>query len=1031
MWNWLQSRGSAWVIRAIAAVSVLAVVIMVAVVLLNREAPPAIGTTLVQESVTDSSYNGRIVLTNPEATAVQDWTVELELPGSSKITKFWDSAMSQSGTTYTFTGLTSTRRIEPGSAVSFGFSVEGTDKPTACRLNSAPCAAPKDDQSPTPPGDLRVAGVTVSSVSLAWDEAVDNLVVVAYKIYGGTDDSTELMAGSPQTDAVVTGLTPGTPYQFKVTAIDAGGNESPAGKPVTITTAGGSDTEKPSPPTDVRVVSKAATSVQLSWKAGDDNETVGEYRVYVGREVVGVSGSLGAKITGLNDGGTYKFEVVAVDAAENESKRSDPVTVTLSGADPTPSATKTRSTSKPTGPPGGVLLSKGKTATASSEGATPEGKPEYGPERALDGDPATRWASKRNIDPSWLRIDLGGKARLSRVKLTWDKSCAIAYAIETSDDGTVWKSIYTTTSGDGEVDEVEVGGVGRYVQVVGKTRCRPDWGYSLQELEIYGSLDTDSNGSDKTPPSVPKELTLGVVTDSTVGLSWTASTDDVAVAGYDVYHDGNLLRSVPAPSVAVALEGLSPNTKYRFTVLARDAAGNTSQASNMVPATTTDDGDTSAPDEKGPLRTTSVTPNSVTLKWDEAVDNGGKVVYDVYVGGAKVGTVEGTCVVVTGLAASTIYKFHVKARDDAGNNSPATNTVTVKTAANGSKPQAGTSAEPTPGDSPRPPGGQPGGNRIGQVSTIATDIKIPWGVTFLPSGDALVGERDTFTIYRVTAKGDKHKVGRVPNAQETGGEGGLLGLALSPAYASDKMLYAYHTASSGNQVVRMRYDNDQLGEPEVILTGIAKNRFHNGGRIIFGPDKLLYIGTGDAQSSNNAQNKGSLNGKILRVTPDGKPAPGNPFGTAVYSMGHRNVQGLWFDAQGRLWASEFGNSEKDEVNQIQPGKNYGWPTCEGKCGKSGFVDPAHEWPVAQASPSGLCIVGDAIFMASLRGTRLWRMRIDGSGVTDVKAYFIGTYGRLRTVLPAPDGSLWLTTSNTDNNGRPGDGDDKILRIALE
>ena len=197
----------------------------------------------------------------------------------------------------------------------------------------------------------------------------------------------------------------------------------------------------------------------------------------------------------------------------------------------------------------------------------------------------------------------------------------------------------------------------------------------------------------------------------------------------------------------------------------------------------------------------------------------------------------------------------------------------------------------------------------------------------------------------------------------------------------------------------MHFENDHLGAPEVILSGIPRNEFHNGGRIIFGPDKLLYIGTGDAQNENNAQNKSSLGGKILRITMDGKAAPGNPFGSPVFTYGHHgNVQGLWFDSKGRLWASEFGNSEKDEVNLIEAGKNYGWPECEGKCGRAGFVDPEHDWPVAQASPSGLCIVGDVIFMASLRGTRLWRMEISGSTVDNVKAYFVGTYGRLRTIL---------------------------------
>ncbi len=1068
MWQRLYDyRRSSWWIRVVAALSVLVLAgIAVYAVVGGGAGSPKLGTVLVQESVTGSGYTARLVLTNTDAATTTGWTVDLEMPAGTTIVRYWDADMTADGNRYTFASVAQNGEVAPGAMVSFGFTTQGQGTPVDCRVNGGTCVAPADATAPGTPTNLRVTGAAVSSVTLSWDAAQDNLGVVAYRIYGapdgaGTGDNAPMLAATEKDGTTVSGLTPATAYTFAVSAVDAAGNESPLGDPVRISTAAGDDTSGPSAPSQLRVTGKTATTVRLAWGAAVDNRSVAEYRVYQGADVLGVSTSLSAQVSGLTAGSTHTFAVVAVDDAENESAHSNPVTVTTdaAGATATPSAPGSPTSSAsptltytaapsaaPAGPvdPGTPLLSRGRPATASSAGASADGKPVYGPERAVDGDPATRWASLRHVDPSWLRVDLGGTARLSRVKLSWDQSCAKRYSIQTSADQVVWQTIYTTTKGDGGVDDVAVGGVGRYVQVVGEERCRPDWGYSLQEFEVYGTVDGAAVGgaADKQAPTPPKKLAAGAPTSSGVALSWAASTDNVGVVGYDIYHDGNLLRSVAGGTTTTTLTDLAPNSAYRITVLARDKAGNASQASNMVPVTTLADGDTAAPSGDTRLRATSVTASSVTLEWQAAQDNGDAVSYDVYVGGTKVGTVATTLVVLSGLAADTDYQLSVKARDAAGNNSPASNTVDVTTRANGAAPApvtrpnptwAPTPARTTPSRATPSPSSSPGGQgtRIGQVTTVTTGLRIPWGMAFLPDGDALVGERDTFTIYRVTPSGQKTMVGKVPGVTSTGGEGGLLGLALSPRYATDKMLYAYHTTGSDNRVVRMRYDAGQLGAPQVILSGIPRNRFHNGGRIIFGPDGMLYIGTGDAQSSANAQNKASLGGKILRITPDGKPAPGNPFQSPVFSYGHRNVQGLWFDSAGRLWASEFGDSSKDEVNLIVAGRNYGWPTCEGACGKSGLVDPVHEWPVAQASPSGLCIVDNVIFMASLRGTRLWRMEINGSTVDHVTASFVGTYGRLRTILRAPDGSLWLTTSNTDNNGTPRSGDDRILRIRLE
>nr|WP_030275370.1 PQQ-dependent sugar dehydrogenase [Streptomyces sp. NRRL B-24484] len=316
------------------------------------------------------------------------------------------------------------------------------------------------------------------------------------------------------------------------------------------------------------------------------------------------------------------------------------------------------------------------------------------------------------------------------------------------------------------------------------------------------------------------------------------------------------------------------------------------------------------------------------------------------------------------------------------------------------------------------------------AATVADRLNTPWGVARMPDGALLVGSRDTGRILRIDPRtGERADVGTVPGV-DAFVEGGLLGLALGP----NGRLYAYYTGNDDNRIVSFAYDparpaGARLTDPRAVLSGIPKGDNHNGGRIAFGPDGMLYVGTGETGRTALAQDRTSLGGKILRITPDGAPAPGNPFpGSPVYSLGHRNVQGLAWDAQGRLWASEFGQDAWDELNLIRPGANYGWPVVEGKAGRAGYTDPVVQWRPADASPSGIAFADGAIWMAGLRGQRLWRIPLNGDGTAGTPTAVLDhTAGRLRTVVAEPDGSLLVTTSNTDGRGDPRPGDDRILR----
>jgi glucose/arabinose dehydrogenase len=313
------------------------------------------------------------------------------------------------------------------------------------------------------------------------------------------------------------------------------------------------------------------------------------------------------------------------------------------------------------------------------------------------------------------------------------------------------------------------------------------------------------------------------------------------------------------------------------------------------------------------------------------------------------------------------------------------------------------------------------------IGTVAKNLEVPWGIAFLPDGSALVTERDSGRVLQVR-RGSVREVGEIEEARPDG-EAGLLGVAVSPTYARDKRVFFYASTAEDNRVLRTTFDDGRLGRLEPILTGIPQAGNHDGGRMVFGPDRMLYVSTGEAGQPDLAQDRDSLGGKILRITQDGRPGPGNPDpASPVWTWGHRNVQGLAFDDAGNLWASEFGQNTYDELNLIRKGRNYGWPRVEGTGDEPGLQNPQVTWSTDVASPSGLAFADGRLWLGALRGERLWRVDVKGGEARREKGFFVGDYGRMRSVVRAPDGNLWVTTSNRDGRGEPAGSDDRILLV---
>jgi glucose/arabinose dehydrogenase len=319
------------------------------------------------------------------------------------------------------------------------------------------------------------------------------------------------------------------------------------------------------------------------------------------------------------------------------------------------------------------------------------------------------------------------------------------------------------------------------------------------------------------------------------------------------------------------------------------------------------------------------------------------------------------------------------------------------------------------------------------MEVIAEDLEIPWEVAFLPSGEILITERPG----RLLIIGDDRNVIPIEGVEHVG-EGGLLGLTLHPDFANNNWVYLYLTTLQGdslvNRVERYRLQNNRLSDRQVIVDNIPGARNHDGGRIEFGPDGFLYISTGDAGNTDQAQNNQSLHGTILRVSDDGSIPQDNPFNSMVFSYGHRNVQGLAWDDQANLWTTEHGRSGVrsgfDELNLIKAGQNYGWPVIEGDRQQAGMIKPVlHSGADETWAPGDIAYYQGKLFFTGLRGASLYEVILDGEKVGAIKRHFSGEFGRLRAARIYGD-YIYLTTSNRDGRGVQNDGDDKLIRIKL-
>lgn len=326
----------------------------------------------------------------------------------------------------------------------------------------------------------------------------------------------------------------------------------------------------------------------------------------------------------------------------------------------------------------------------------------------------------------------------------------------------------------------------------------------------------------------------------------------------------------------------------------------------------------------------------------------------------------------------------------------------------GAPPEVGPppSSAPVPGR-PADPGAE---QQAGDPNVVASGLAVPTGLAVLPDGTAVVGERDTGRILQVFPDRSPARELMVVPGLDTTGDGGLLGLAVSPTYLEDGLLYAYLSTASDNRVVRFPVG----GTPNAVLTGIPRGEVRNGGGLVFGADGTLYVGTGDTGDPTLAADPSSLAGKVLQVDVFGAPVGSGP----VFTSGHRDVTAVCAGEDDRLFAADASPDGADELDRLVEGTDYA------------VADPVVEIAPGEDGLGGCAVLGDAVFLGALDGRRVHALPVDGNGTVtgELEEFLVDEYGRLRTVVADGQGALWITTSNRDGIGLPADDDDKVLRI---
>ena len=338
------------------------------------------------------------------------------------------------------------------------------------------------------------------------------------------------------------------------------------------------------------------------------------------------------------------------------------------------------------------------------------------------------------------------------------------------------------------------------------------------------------------------------------------------------------------------------------------------------------------------------------------------------------------------------------------------------------------------------------------VEVLAEDLTVPWDLVWGPDNHVWCMEKTG----RITRTNPDTKVLEEVHAlsgvYQSWDNSGAHAMALHPDFPRTPFIYVHYAYGEWrSRLSRLRYSIPQrrVVDEEVLIPDFRGNSSHNGSRLMEGPDGHLYMAMGDAYSKMNAQNLESLSGKILRMDWDGNPIPDNPYGNLIYSWGHRNPQGLVFSDAGQLYASEHGPATDDEVNLIQKGANYGWPLIEGPCDSPmeealcdslDARDPLASWSPTQA-PCGMDYFDhpsipeweNSLLLTFLKKQHLRILHLDETGteVTHEDSILYNEYGRLRDVLVAPNGRVFVTTSNQEINGwnyLAAEEDDRILEL---